>query len=50
MMSEENGSIIHGLEAIAQVIEQGILWKQFIEAIDVMKMDYHEHEIQHFKN
>ena len=28
------------MEAIAKVIEQGILWKQFTEAIRVIKLDY----------
>ena len=50
MMSEEEGWIVHGLEAIAQIIEQGILWKQFTEAIRVMKLDYHEDVTQHFQN
>ena len=49
MMSEEEGWIVHGLEAIAQIIEQGILWKQFTEAIRVMKLDYHEDVTQHFQ-
>ena len=41
---------MHGLEAIAQIIDQGILWKQFTEAIRVMKLDYHEDVTQHFQN
>ena len=50
MMSEEEGWIMHGLEAIERVIESQIVWKHFIEAIRVMKLDYHEHVTKHFKN
>jgi hypothetical protein len=48
MMSEEEGWIMHGLEAIERVIESQIVWKHFIEAIRVMKLDYHEHVMKHF--
>ena len=40
---------MHGLEAIAQIIEQGMLWKQFTEEIWVMKLGYHEDVTQHFQ-
>ena len=40
MMLEEDGWIMHGLEAIERTIRQEIVWKQFIEAISVMKLDY----------
>ena len=33
MMTEEEGWITYGLEAIEHVVEKGILWKQFREAI-----------------
>ena len=38
------------VEAIAPVIELGILWKQFTEAIRIMKLDYHKHVTQQFQN
>ena len=50
MMSEEEGWIMHSMEAIAQIIERGILWKQFTESIRVMKLDYHEDVTRHFQN
>ena len=50
MISEEEGWVMHGLEAIERVISHGILRKQFTEAIRVMKLDYHEHVVEHFKN
>ena len=49
MMSEE-GWIMHGLEAIERIIKHEIVWKQFVEAIRVMKLDYHEYATEHFKN
>ena len=33
-----------------RVINHGILWKQFMEAIRVMKLDYREHMVEDFKN
>ena len=50
MMSEEDGWIMHGLEDIERTIRQEIIWKQFIEAIRFMKLDYHEYATEHFKN
>ena len=50
MMSEEEGWIIHGSEAVKRVIEYQTVSKKFTEAIRVMKLDPHEHVIQHFKN
>ena len=43
MMSEEDGWITYGLEAIEHVLQQGILWKQFREAIRIMRLTPHEH-------
>ena len=43
MMSEEDGWTIHDLKAIERTIRQEIVWKQFIEAIRVMELDYHEY-------
>ena len=49
MMSEEESWITYGLEAIEHVLEHGILWKQFREAIRIMKLVPHEHILQHFQ-
>jgi hypothetical protein len=50
MMSEDEGWIMHGLEAIEQVIACQVVWKHFTEAIRVMKLNYHEHATEHFQN
>jgi hypothetical protein len=50
MLSEEQRCISYGLEAIERVIERGIVWKQFIEAVRVLKLDYYEHAAEHFKD
>ena len=49
MMSEEEGWISYGLEAIEHVIEKGILWKQFREAIRITRLIPHEHAVKHFQ-
>ena len=49
MMSEE-GWIMHGMEAIEGIIKHEIVWKQFVEAIRIMKLNYHEYATEHFKN
>jgi hypothetical protein len=49
-MSEEEGWIMHESEAVKRVIEHQTFSKQFIEAISVVKLDPHEHVVQHFKN
>ena len=41
---------MHGSEAVKRVIEHQTVSKQFTEAIRVMKLDPHEHVVQHFKN
>ena len=41
---------MYGLEAVERLIEQGILWKEFIQAIRVKRIEYHEHAAVHFKN
>ena len=38
MMSEEEGWIGYGLEAAEHVLQQEILWKQFREAIRIMRL------------
>jgi hypothetical protein len=51
MMTEQEGWMKHGLKAIQLVNEQEILWKQFKEAIRVMKMNYnHERVTHHFQS
>jgi hypothetical protein len=50
MLSEVDSQILYGLEAVERVIKQGILWKEVIEAIHVMRLEYHEHAAKHFKN
>ena len=37
LMMTEEGWITYGLEAIEHVVEKGILWKQFREAIRIMR-------------
>ena len=48
-MTHEEGWLTYGLEAIEHVLEHGILWKQFREAIRIMKLLPHEHILQHFQ-
>ena len=50
MLSEEQRCISYRLEAIERVIERGIVWKQFIEAVRLLKLDYYEHAAEHFKD
>ena len=49
MMSEEEGWITYGLEVIEHVLKHGILWKQYREAIRIMKLIPHEQTLQHFQ-
>ena len=49
MMSEEEGWIAYGLEAIEHVLKHGILWKQYREAVRIMKLIPHEQTLQHFQ-
>ena len=49
MTSEEEGWIIHGSEAVEQVIKHQTVSKHFTEAIRVMKLDPHKHVVEHFK-
>ena len=49
MMSEEEGWITYGPEAIEHVLEKGILWKQFREAIRIMQFIPHDHARRHFQ-
>ena len=47
MMSEEEECTMHSLEAI---IKYEIVWKLFVEAIRVTRLNYREYATQHFKN
>ena len=49
MMTEEEGWVNYGLEAIEHVLQQGILWKQFKEAVRIMRLIPHEHAVKHFQ-
>ena len=49
MMAEEEGWITYGLEAIEHVLEKGILWKQFREAIRIIQFIPYAHARRHFK-
>ena len=42
LMTEEEGWITYGLEAIKHVFEKGIPWKQFREAIRIMQLIPHD--------
>ena len=50
MMSEEEGWTMHGMEAIERIIKHEIVWKQFVEAIRVTKLNYREYAEEYFKN
>ena len=49
MMTEEEGLITYGLEVVEHVLQQGIVWKQFREAIRIVKLIPHEHVLHHFQ-
>ena len=49
MMTKEEGWINYGLEAVEHILERGILWKQYREAIRVMKLVPHKQKLQHFQ-
>ena len=49
LMMTEEGWITYGPEAIKNVLEKGILWKQFREAIRIMQFIPHEHARRHFQ-
>ncbi|CAB4036375.1 Hypothetical predicted protein [Paramuricea clavata] len=50
MLSDEEGWLLHGLEAVEHVIEHGIVRKQFLEAIRVMKLEYYGCAKEHYVN
>ena len=47
LLSLEEEWIMYGLEAVEQVLEQGILKKQLIEAVSVLKLPHYEHGDKH---
>ena len=49
MMTEEEGWITYGVKAVEHVLQQGILWKQFREAISIMQLIPHNHARKHFQ-
>ena len=50
MLSDEEGWLLHGLEAVERVIGRGIVRKQFLEAIRVMKLEYYGRAKEHYAN
>jgi hypothetical protein len=50
MLSDKEGWLLHGLEAVERVIERGIVRKQFLEAIRVMKLEYYGRAKEHYAN
>jgi hypothetical protein len=50
MLTLEESWTMYGLDAIEQVIERGILWKLFNEAIRVQKLDYYKVVREHYEN
>jgi hypothetical protein len=50
MLSDEEGWLLHDLEAVERVIERGIVRKQFLEAIRVMKLEYYGRAKEHYAN
>ena len=50
MLPLEEKWIMYGLEAVERVLEQGILRKQFIEAVLVLKLPHYKRAEKHCKN
>ncbi len=50
MLSEQEKWQSYGLEAIERVIVKRMVWKEFAEAIRVMKLKYHKDAREHFDN
>ena len=48
MMTEEERWKTHGLEAIQKAIDQDFVLKQFVEAIRLMKLNYHICAMEHY--
>jgi hypothetical protein len=50
MMTVDEGWAMHGQEAIARIHAKNIVWKEFLEAIRVMKLNYHAQASIHYTN
>jgi hypothetical protein len=50
MLSEQEKWQSYGLEAIERVIVKRMVWREFVEAIRVMKLQYHKDAREHFDN
>jgi hypothetical protein len=50
MLSEQERWQSYGLEAIERVITKRMVWSEFVEAIRVMKLQYHKDVREHFDN
>ena len=48
-MMTKGGWITYVLEAVEYALQQGILWKQFREAIRIMQLIPHDHARKHFQ-
>ena len=50
MITSDEGWLMYGEEAIERVHTKDIVWKAFLEAIRVTKLDYHPHASFHYTN
>ena len=50
MMTEDEGWIEHGLEAIERTIDQATVWRKFLEAVRVLKLTLYEQARKHYNN
>lgn len=49
-MTEEEGWIKHGLDAIEQVLNQQTIWKKFLEAIHVLKFTFYDQATENYNS
>jgi hypothetical protein len=50
MMTIDEGWLMYGEEAIERIHIKNIVWKEFLEAIRVMKLSYHAQASVHYTN
>ena len=50
MLSEQEKWESYGLEAIDRVINKRMVWREFLEAIRVLKLQYHKDVREHFES
>jgi hypothetical protein len=50
MMTVDEGWAMHGQEALTRIHAKNIVWKEFLEAIRVMKLTYHTQASIHHTN